>query len=207
MASYDRYDPWAMLRKLRQIFQWSKWSLTPLGVSVLAIVIGLIVLAGFGLYRSLDDQTIQEQAADQEPTGPAISRKFTTGDAVDFTQLSYSAYIAAIAAEGPASKIAEPPYDLTIMLRRLESIRPKLSSNLHQKLRAGYTRSASVAMITRDEVLCGKPDVSEVVASLRLGGQDLAVVSVEKRLNGKSVGVLEATVDLKARLLTEISCI
>ncbi len=199
-------DPQSMTDKLRQVFRWSRWSLTPLGTALLAVVTTLILLAGFSLYRSFDDGMIQKQAANQESTNPAVNRTFSTADAVDFAQLSFDTYIASVTAEGSASEAAGPPYDLTIMLNRLELIRPKLSSNLHKKLRASYTRSASVATITRDEVLCGKSDVTEVVASLRLGGQDLAVVSVEKRLSGKTTGVLEATVDLKARVLTEINC-
>lgn len=198
----------ALGNKLHRYAGWSERSLTPLGVAVLVVVIGLIVLLGFSLKSSLNDQAVQQQAANLEPSVPNFSRTFTTSDAVDFTQLTYDAYIAAVANVVPESKAKAtgPPYDLTLMLRRLETIRPKLSSNLHKKLRDGYVRSASVATIGRDEVLCGKPDVSSVTTTLRLSGRDVAVVSVEKRYSAESAGALQATVDLKARVLTEITC-
>lgn len=184
----------------------SRWHLTRLGKLVALTAAGLLA-AGLSMLLIPDRQSAADRPAVKATADPKqTARILTTADALDFTVVAYGDYIQSINAEAAATKQLEPPFDLTVMLRRVEYIRPKLSPSLYQKLRATYLNAAKVGPITRDELLCGKPDATGIRPSLKLAGREVASVSVDKYIGEKVVGSFTVTVDLKGRALSEISC-
>ena len=135
---------------------------------------------------------------------PTTSRVYDGYDAIDFVRLTYEQYLATAAAEAPLAK--NPPYDLNTLLRRLESVRPRLSANIYQNLVSRYTEASTRGGVQRDELLCGRPDITSVTAALRLGGNQNVVVTVSKQAGSVPAGSLEATVNLQSKQIVEISC-
>lgn len=199
---------------INQVNEVRRWTLTPLGVALLAVLFVLIAAASAATIRSLADQrkwrSSPQSIVETKPTDLTVVRTFSTSDAVDFAQRTYVAYIdetsqisEIAAAEGQPY---QNDYDLTFTLRRLEAIRSRLSPSLHKKLQFRYKEAATVATITRDEVFCGPLKVTGVSTALSLGSSDLAIVVVEQSFRGVPIGKIEVTVDLNNRVLTDIAC-
>ncbi len=183
----------------------SGWRLTPLGKLAVVLIAGVLLAVMVGSLASNRQPSSSDKPA-VDGSGKIANRIFTTGDAVDFTQLTYAAYIAAITNENLTPAQLDPPYNIDTVLHRLEAIRPRLSANLYRSTQAAYKRSASIGTITRDEILCGKPVATSTQASLKISGRDVAVVAINMLDRDGGAGTLEATVDLKNRVLAQISC-
>lgn len=183
------------------------WRLTPLGMVLLVLILISVSSAVYIAVRP-DPSPVATPTAPPaaSPADGQSARIFSTSDAVDFTQTTYDGYVILAGDDAVKSGEAAPPYKLSDVLRRLELLRPQLSQNLYRRIQTTYNRTADTATIDRDEVLCGRPDVSRAEARLKLGGQDLAVVSVEKWRGEEKAGQLEVTVDLRSRVISEISC-
>lgn len=182
--------------------------LTTLGWVLVSVIILTIVAAIVVLSQPPAGTTRQPATGDSAvvpvPEEPATNRIYDGYDAIDFVRLTYEQYLAAAAA-GPALSQA-PPYDLNILLRRLETVRPRLGANAYQNLISRYTDAAQRGGVQRDELLCGRPDVTSVTTALRLGGNQNLVVAVTKQAGNAAAGSLEVTVNVQSKQIVEITC-
>lgn len=188
--------------------------LTTLGWVLVSVVMLTVIAAVVILAQPPTEQTKtsaskngkdgKSGAAQADPDVPAASRVYDGYDAIDFVRLTYEVYLAAIATE--KTPLEGPPYDLNVQLRRLESVRPRLSASLYQALVGRYTDAAQKGGIQRDELLCGRPDISTVSTALRIGGNDNVVVGVFKESADASIGSHEATVNLRNRQIVDLAC-
>jgi hypothetical protein len=185
----------------------NKWRLTPLGKILLAFLALAFLLGLLAQFRPDGDNRSHQPATPPAVQPSGTQRIFTTTDATDFTQLTYASYAAIMANELKLTpQSAEPPYDLNHLLERLELMRPKLSDSLYRRIQESYKRSATVGTISRDEIVCGRPDAQGYKAYLKLGGREVAVVTVNAIRDNKLAEAFEVTVDLNGKVLSDITC-
>lgn len=184
--------------------------LTGLGWVLVSVVVLTVIVAVVILSRPADPPAprstspAQNATIDQPEDRPLANRVYDGYDAIDFVRLTYEQYMAAAATE--LAVTGRPPYQLDTLLRRLEVVRNRLDPNAYKDIVKRYTDAERRGGVQRDELLCGRPDISSVETALQLGGNENVVVRVTKQAGQAADGSMEVTVNLKSRKIVELTC-
>lgn len=174
-----------------------------------AVVFGacclLVIVLATVLIPDMND-TSSQSLASQRTQPPANARILAATEAAGFVQIAYADYLNGVGAEAAATRQLAPPFSLPVALRRVEYIRPKLTVKLYQEVRSTYQKANKAGAISRDEILCGLPDIAEVTATSGKSDSRAATVKINKISGGKPAGTLTVTVDLKQRGISSIDC-